>query len=576
MAEDKLYEVEVKTGVAMKMRDGVELQADIYTPKEDGEYPVLLLRLPYDKTVAEVQALMHPEWYARHGYIVVSQDTRGRGASGGEFRPFHDECNDGVDTIKACVKLKKSNGKVGTYGFSYPGQTQLLSAVKRPKGFTTMIPALTSDGVYDDWTFKNGVLHQAFVQGWAAYLSIGEVFRKGKPAEVRPAIQRLTGICDSYDHLPLTNHPDLPKKYNSFYYEWLKHPTYDAYWKKWQTADKYGEIDVPALHIGGWYDIFVEGNIRNYLGLKEGAKTEEARAGQKLVIGPWYHMPWTQAMGEMDFGPEARNRTDELALRWFDHWMRGVDNGIMDEPPISVFVMGANKWRQADEWPLKNTNFTKFYMHSGGHANSLNGDGMLTRQEPGEEPHDIYVADPGYPVPSLGGRSCCLAAFAPMGPMDQRPVETRNDVLVFTSAPLAQDVAVIGPVDATLYAASSADDTDFTVKLVDVYPDGRAINIVDAIQRASHRESSEKPSAIKPGKVYEYSFRVGSTAIRFAKGHRIRVEIASSNFPTFERHLNKFRKKMDGGYYDGFVATQRFFHDSQRPSHITLPLVPAA
>ena len=190
------------------------------------------------------------------------------------------------------------------------------------------------------------------------------MFRKGKPAEVRPAIQRFTGICDSYDHLPLTNHPDLPKKYNSFYYEWLKHPTYDAYWKKWQTADKYGEIDVPALHFGGWYDIFVEGNIRNYLGLKEGAKTEEARAGQKLVIGPWYHMPWTQAMGEMDFGPEARNRTDELALRWFDHWMRGVDNGIMDEPPISVFVMGANKWRQADEWPLKNTNFTKFYMHS--------------------------------------------------------------------------------------------------------------------------------------------------------------------------------------------------------------------
>ncbi|MEE8171588.1 MAG: CocE/NonD family hydrolase, partial [Alphaproteobacteria bacterium] len=466
MAEEKLHEVGVETGVAMKMRDGIELQADVYTPKESGEYPVLLLRLPYDKTVALVEGLMHPEWYARHGYIVVSQDTRGRGAAGGDFRPFHDECNDGVDTIKACAKLAKSNGKVGTYGFSYSGQTQLLPAVKRPKGFTTMVPAFTSDGVYDDWTFKNGALHQAFVQSWAAYLAINETFRKGKPTDVRPAIQRLTGICATYDHLPLTNHPDLPKKFNSFYYEWLKHPTYDAYWKKWQTSDRYGEIDVPALHIGGWYDIFVEGNIRNFLGLREGAKTDEARAGQKLVIGPWYHMPWTQAMGEMDFGREARNHTDELMLRWFDHWLRGADNGIMEEPRVSVFVMGANKWRQADEWPFKNTKFTKFYMHSGGRANSLNGDGSLSRQEPGEEPHDIYVSNPNYPVQSLGGRSCCIAALSPMGPMDQRPVETRNDVLVFSSARLAQDVAVIGPVEATLYASSSADDTDFTVKLV--------------------------------------------------------------------------------------------------------------
>lgn len=576
MAKTKFHDIGIETGVVMKMRDGVELQADVYTPKESGEYPVLLLRLPYDKTIAEGQAFMHPEWYARHGYIVVSQDVRGRGASDGEFQPFHNECDDGVDTIKACVKLKKSNGKVGTYGFSYPGYNQLMSATKRPKGFTTMVPALTSDGIYDDWTYKNGALHQAFIQGWSAYLSLNEVFRKGKPADVRPAIQRLTGMCSSYDHLPITDHPDLPKKFNSFYYEWLKHPNYDSYWKKWQISDRYGEIDVPALHIGGWYDIFVEGNIRNYLGLRDGAKTEEARAGQKLVIGPWYHMPWTQSMGEMDFGRQARNHTDELMMRWYDHWLRGEDNGVMGEPRVSVFVMGANKWRQSEEWPFKGTKFTKFYFHSGGQANSLNGDGGLSRRPQEGEPYDIYVNDPFYPVPSMGGRSCCLASLAPMGPMDQRPVETRNDVLVFDTARLAQDVAVIGPIDVTLFASSSADDTDFTVKLVDVYPDGRAFNIVDSIQRASHRESSEKPSAIEPGKIYEYNFRVGSTAIRFAKGHRIRVEIASTNFPTFERNLNKFRKKRDGGYFDGQVATQRFFHDPEHPSHITLPIVRSA
>ena len=209
MAEKKLHEIGLETGVAMKMRDGVELQADIYTPKESGEFPVILLRLPYDKTTAESQAFLHPEWYARHGYIVVSQDVRGRGASGGDFEPFHNECNDGVDTIKACVKLNKSNGKVGTYGFSYPGQTQLLSAVKRPKGFTAMVPAFTSDGIYDDWTYKNGALHQAFVQSWSAYLAINEVFRKGKPADVRLVIQNLGAVCGTHDHLPITDHPNF-------------------------------------------------------------------------------------------------------------------------------------------------------------------------------------------------------------------------------------------------------------------------------------------------------------------------------------------------------------------------------
>ena len=571
MAEDKLYEVEVKTGVAMKMRDGVELQADIYTPKEDGEYPVLLLRLPYDKTVAEVQALMHPEWYARHGYIVVSQDTRGRGASGGEFRPFHDECNDGVDTIKACVKLKKSNGKVGTYGFSYPGQTQLLSAVKRPKGFTTMIPALTSDGVYDDWTFKNGVLHQAFVQGWAAYLSIGEVFRKGKPAEVRPAIQRLTGICDSYDHLPLTNHPDLPKKYNSFYYEWLKHPTYDGYWKKWQTADKYGEIDVPALHIGGWYDIFVEGNIRNYLGLKEGAKTEEARAGQKLVIGPWYHMPWTQAMGEMDFGPEARNRTDELALGWFDHWMRGVDNGIMDEPPIQLFVMGENVWRGEHEWPLARTQHSSYYLHSQGGAGRFVSDGSLTTEPPGDEPVDRYVYDPENPVPTWGG-TFHDPAVVKIGPWDQRPIEAREDVLGYTGPVLEKDVEVTGTVVAKLYVASSAPDTDFTARLIDLYPDGRAMYVCEGVIRTRFRESDEHPTLMEPGQVYELTIKLEVTSNLFKQGHRIRLDITSSNYPRNDRNPNTGHPfGMDA---EMRVAEQAIHHTAQPPSHLVLPIIP--
>ncbi len=558
----------------MKMRDGVALMADIYAPKASGKFPVLLMRVPYDKTVSEFQALLLPEWYARHGYIVVTQDNRGRFASGGKFQPFHNERSDGVDTIELCAKLRNSTGKVGTYGFSYPGQTQLQSAVERPKGLATMVPALTADGYYEDWTYKNGALHLAFVQSWAAFLAICEAFREGKPADIRPTIERLNGICGQYDHMPLTEHPSLPKKFNHFYYEWLRHPTFDKYWKQWDIGSRYGDIDVPALHIAGWYDIFVEGNIRNYLGLAKGARTAKARKAQKLVIGPWYHMPWAQAMGELDFGAGGRNLTDELMVRWFDHCLKGKRNGIMEEPPVSLFVMGINKWRQESEWPPKRAKATKFYLRSGGRANSLNGDGKLSKTKPGSEPEDLFLCDPGYPVQSLGGRSCCIAALAPMGPFDQRPVEVRNDVLVYTTPRLNADVQVIGTVDVVLYAASTADDTDFTVKLCDVYPDGRSINLVDSIQRASYRDSNEKPSAIRPGKVYEYRFQVGSTANVFRRGHCIRVEVASSNFPTFDKTLNRFHPKKDGGYYDMRVAQQRLYHDAERPSHIMLPIMP--
>ncbi len=572
----QMHEVEVERDVAMRMRDGVDLLADIYTPAGEGPFPVLLLRSPYDKSTSEYFSLLHPEWYARHGFIVVTQDTRGCYASGGRFEPFHHETADGVDTIAQCAALPKSSGKVGMYGFSYPGLTQLFPATQRPPALAAIAPTLTCDGLYQDWMHRNGVLQLAFVQTWAAALAIPEAFRHGGEADIRPALKALNAIAADYDHLPLTTHPGLGERFAPFYKEWLSHPTFDDYWRQWHLADRYGDIAVPAIHIGGWYDIFVEGTIRNFVGLSRGAATPEARAAQKLVIGPWYHQPWGPIMAQTNFGPEGATRVDETVLRWYEHWLMGVDNGIMREPRVSLFMMGANRWRHADAFPLPESRYESWYLHSGGRANSLSGDGVLDRTAPGDEHCDIYVCDPLYPVASLGGRSCCPAELAPMGPMDQRPVEMRPDVLVYTSGQLAEDLEVTGPVDIVLYASSTADDTDFAAKLVDVFPDGRAINLVDGILRASFRDSLSDPTPIEPGRINRYAFRIGHTCNLFRPGHRIRLEIAGTNFPLYERTLNHFRRDRDGGYRDARTATQKVFHDSMRPSYLVLSVIPGS
>ena len=574
MAGRAACDVALERDVAMTMRDGTALRADIYTPVGAGPYPVLLMRTPYDKSVAEFESLLHPEWYARQGFIVVTQDVRGCFASDGEFEPFVHEFDDGVDTIKQCAALPTSNGKVGMYGFSYPGTTQLFPATRGPEALKAIAPAFTNDGVYEDWCYKNGAFQQCLSQVWAAGLAIAVAFRKGVPADWRPAFKAFAGLPGEYDHLPLTDHPSLPRDFAPFYYEWLDHPTFDDYWQRWHLGDRYGDITIPALHLVGWYDLFIEGTIRNYQGLLASGGSALARNNQKLVVGPWYHQPWAPAMGELDFGDAARARLDELMVRWYDHWLKGEDNGIMDEPRVSLFVMGANRWREADSFPLPETNFTRYHLHSGGRANSLNGDGALSTEEPGNELCDIFVCNPFWEVPSLGGKGGGPASIAPMGPADQRPVEARPDVLVYTTEVLSGDVEVTGPVDIELYASSSADDTDFTVKLVDVYPDGRAINLCDSILRASFREGNEAPTPIEPDAVNRYAFRVGHTSNLFAAGHRIRLEVSSMNFPLYERTLNHFRTTRDGRYEDGQTATQKVFHDAARPSRLILPIIP--
>lgn len=568
-------DVSVTTDVPARMRDGVTLFADVYIPRGDGPFPVVLMRTPYSKTMAHTEAYAHPVWFARRGYIVVVQDVRGRWCSEGEWYPFAHEMADGYDTVEWAAGLPKSNGRVGMYGFSYDGATQLWAAVTAPPHLTCIVPAMTSSEYYDGWTYRGGALNQAFVQAWSMGLAEVTARRRGLTqleADLRAAF---TLMGPQFLELPLKNWGLLRREgIAPWYFDWLEHPTRDEYWEESSIERRYAKVRVPALHVAAWYDIFVDGSIRNFVGLRAGADGEQARRGQRLFIGPWHHTPWAPIVSGWNFGPEARNTVSELQVRWFDHWLKGEENGVAQEAPVQIFVMGENRWRAEWEWPLARTRPTEFYLHSAGAANSINGDGELSPAPPGEEAPDVFAYNPGSPVPSLGGRSCCRYAITPMGPAPQWQAEILNGVLVYTTAPLQEDTEVTGPVTATLYAATTARDTDWTVKLVDVYPDGVAINVADGILRARYRDSLSAPALLEPERVYEYRIDLGSTSNLFKAGHCIRVQVSSSNFPCYDRNLNT------GGLFgaetlsDGVNATQTVFHDAGRPSRITLPLIP--
>ena len=568
-------EVTVERDVPATMRDGAVLHADIYRPTSDGPLPALLMRLPYDKVGAQTITYAHPIWYARQGFLVIVQDVRGRGRSEGEFYPFRHEAEDGYDTIEWAATVPGCNGAVGMFGFSYVGATQLLPAPLRPPHLVALAPGFTNDGAYEGWTYQSGALSLAFAMSWATSLAPDTARRRGQVELEASLMSTLGSIASWYWCLPLRDFPVLNQEAVApYFYHWLEHPTNDAYWQQWEIAKRYGEIAVPALHIGGWYDVFLEGTLRNFRGLREQAGSVEARRRQRLVIGPWYHMPWTQQVGAVDFGPEAQNSIDDLQVRWFKQWLKGEDTGILDEPPVRLFVMGENRWRNEEEWPLARAVETAFHLHSDGRANSVSGNGTLAVPAPGAEDPDIFVYDPSAPVPSLGGHSCCFPQIAPMGPADQRSIEARNDVLVYTGEVLTQDLEVTGPVQVILWAASTAVDTDFTAKLVDVYPDGTAINLCDGLIRARFRRSHRHPEPLVPDHVYEYTIRAGSTSNLFQAGHRIRLEISSSNFPQYDRNLNTGEDVGVGSLAGRITATQTIFHDASRPSRLMLPIVP--
>jgi uncharacterized protein len=563
--------------VPAKMRDGITLLADVYRPTEAGSYPVILMRLPYDKSTAQTYVYASPEFYASHCYIVAIQDVRGQYASQGTFYAFRDEMNDGYDSVEWAASLPGSSGKVGMYGFSYVGATQWLAAVTQPPHLAAIVPAMTSSDYYDGWSYEGGAWALAFEESWPIFtIALVNARRTGDQSAVARILDAEGKIAQTYNHLPLTDYPWLSPGVPivaGYFYDWLAHDTWDAYWQRWSIRTRYGRVQVPALNFGGWYDVFLNGTIENFVGMRKGGDGEVARLAQRLVIGPYIHFPWKSKLGDVNFGSDATNPIDGLQLAWFDHWLKGKDNGADREAAVHVFVMGANRWREASDWPIPGTSFTKYYLHSLGEANTRFGNGRLDTDAPvADEPADHYRYDPADPVPSRGGHSCCTPEVAPVGPYDQAEIEQRADVLVYSTPVLQQPVEVTGPISLTLYATSSAVDTDWTAKLVDVYPDGRAINLNNGIIRARYRDSLEHTSPINPGETYKYVFNIWPTSNVFLEGHKIRVEISSSNFPHYDRNPNT-------GHPFGVDAVmqpadQTVHHDAQHASFVILPIIP--
>lgn len=553
------HTLHIQLDLQIPMRDGVKLYAALYRPAQGDTFPVLLLRTPY--------STQHPRYvpwalhFVQHGYAVVMQDVRGRYESEGEWRPYIDETSDGHDTLQWLGQQPWCDGNIGTFGVSYNGFTQILPAPLRSPYLKALVPIANQEDNYGHMRY-NGLIH---LENSMNFIWLGRRTNQNVPRELLDWEQ-------VYRRLPLVSAlDDIADR--PFYRDIVRHATFDDFWKSYSMKGKYGQVEAPAYFITGWYDNLVHEMFKCYAGWKNGARTPEARAQTRLLVGPWTHAQIGSAdpFGDISFGSAAAVDIPAEHVRWYDQRLRGLDTGIDEEPPVRIFVMDANVWRSADEWPLPNTRYTPYYLHSQGRANSLHGDGTLSLEPPADESPDTFTYNPHEPVPSLGGQSM-LAANT--GPRDRRPVERRDDVLVYSTEPLAKDVEVTGPVEMTLYAASSAPDTDFTATLVDVYPEGKAIIICEGIIRASFRQSYEAPTPIEPGQVYEYKFSLWETSNLFRAGHRIRVEISSSNFPRFDRNQNTGHPQgMDA---DVQLAQQTIFHNAQYPSHITLPVIPAS
>ena len=565
VADPPRNDIRLQNRVPVPMRDGTMLYADVYLPLAEGRYPVLVARTPYS-----AESRPEPAYFSRRGYVFVIQDVRGRYESEGQWDPFRHEAMDGYDTIEWAAKQPWSNGKVGMQGKSYLGMVQWQAAKETPPHLATIFPDVASTSPYHDFVTLNGGWRLSFNFGWGA---VRQESRIGQ----NPRLHWSEGGSEnlSYDqviwHLPLLDMQRLVGRQAHFYDQWIQHPDYDDYWKPLNAAEQWDKINVPVHTFGGWFDVFTKGTIDGYVGVTEKGGSTVAREHSQMVIGPWGHGP-SRKTGDVDFGPQAPVDIMAVQLRWYDYWLKGKQ-GLDRDAPVKIFVMGRNRWRFEKEYPLPSTQYRKLYLHGNGNANSLRGDGKLRWHSPSPSSNaDRYVYDPDNPVPSLGGNNCC-GTPTPAGPVDQRPIERRRDVLVYTSDFLREEKEVTGPLKLVLYASSDSVDTDFVAKLVDVYPDGKAINIAEGILRARYRQGPDRPQPLEKGKVYELTIDLVGTSNAFLPGHRIRLDLTSSHFPQFDRNPNTGEPFGTGSTVK--PAHQTVYHSEAHPSHLLLPIIPA-
>jgi uncharacterized protein len=578
------YTVALEKNVPMRTRDGVTLYADVYRPDAPGRFPVLLSRTPYGKDAGAANPNGSNQFYARYGYVTIMQDCRGRFSSEGEYDTIFQEVADGYDAVEWAARLPWANGRVGTTGQSYLGLTQYAIACHEPlpPSLQAMAPVSASSDYHASWIYHTG---GAAMWGWLVPYAI----LKGRNTLERQGLSDLLKQMDEYvqpgtnfsqplreewyKHLPISDWGALLEQAAPYFAEHLAHPDDGPYWYRANLNRHAENVNVPMLHISSWYDIFAEGAPNAFRSISQRSRFPEARRGQRLIIGPWAHLfpydlPSSAGTGEIDFGEAALIDLRQTLLDWFDYWLKDRETGIMAGPPVTVFTLGENRWQQFEDWPPPAARSVRYYLHSDGNANTLHGDGTLSTVPPTDELADTYTYDPEQPTPTLGGNNLSL----PLGVADQRPVEQRADVLVFTSAPLDGPLEVTGPLSVELWAASSARDTDFTAKLVDVHPNGYAQNLQDGIIRARYRHSASSPSLITPGAVERYTIDLWATSTVFLPGHRLRLEISSSNFPRFDRNPNTGAPFGQGTALE--AARQTVFHGGDRPSCLVLSVMP--
>jgi putative CocE/NonD family hydrolase len=579
----QIEEITVRHNVPAAMRDGTTLMSNVYRPAAGGPYPVLLTRLPYGKDLSADTTYFDPIKAARRGYVVVVQDVRGRYASEGKFTPFVREFEDGYDSVEWAAKLPGSNGTVGMFGLSYFGKTQWHATVMQPPSLKSLAPGQTWGNHLNGVQMRGGVQELGLMQYWAqSALALEILFREHReePEKIEEKLPHLVASIDEllagggYGALPLAELPD-PHDLTPFVRGGFARGLDHEDWDYLNIDGKYDRVEAPTFHIGGWYDCFIGDTLRQYEAMKERAQAAEMRP-PRLLVGPWTHGNFESTVGDLDYGVGSsglflnyRGDLTNTQLRWFDATLKADESALEETPPVEVFVMGENRWRGYEEWPIPGSYSERWHLHAGG---------LLSREKPTQSEPDEYDYDPKAPVPTIGG-AILLAPIHRPGARDQRPNEERPDMLVYTSEVLQSDYTVLGPVHVTIFAATDAPDTDFVARLVDVHSDGRAIVVTDGIIRASARESYPAPGAIKPvkpslvepGRVYEYCVDLWATGITFKAGHQMRVEVTSSSFPRWERNPNTGESGVRSARTE--VTRQRIFHDPGRPSHVTLTVV---
>ena len=593
------YDAVCHSNVMIPMRDGVRLATDIYFPALDdqpvsGKFPVLLERTPYDK--AGSGNVTNGTYYARRGYVCAIQDVRGRFVSEGEWYPFAKEAPDGYDTVEWLAAQQWSDGQVGTMGASYSGSDQSALATLNPPHLSTMIVAVGASNYYHCSMRQNGALEQRFmIYAFRMATTSKEAFAD---PNIKAAVDKaFANVGEWVSRAPLrkgTSPLRMLPNYEQWVLDLFAHGEYDDYWKQrgYAISQYYEEhADVPTLYLGGWYDSYARATCENYTAL---SKMKKSR--QVLMMGPWTHGGWgvTNA-GDVDFGNHSFINYNDLRLAWFDHFLKGMRTECSDWSRVKIFVMGTGEgipnyqgrvhhsgyWRDEQDFPLPDTQFTPYYLHA---------DGELSTTLPStNEPTSCFSFDPRDPVPTIGGGISAADPIMGAGAFDQRgssrffgcsdtlPLNARSDVLTFQTPPLENDVEVTGPITVKLHASSAARDTDFTAKLIDVcplsddFPDGLAINLTDSIIRARYRNGWDTPELLEPGQVYEFVFELYPTSNVFKKGHRIRLDISSSNWPRFDVNPNTggdlgAERRLE-------IAEQTIHHEPEHPSHVVLPII---